>query len=181
MIGMAGRQGGYLVLACALVGTVVAPSISHAQAHRPPRPISAEALRARIEGVWALEEFHRGGQVLRSPQVEGRFVLRGGVAAFIVHDLVQREDPTARGGYGRYVAARGQLRYGYEEFTTLNQAGSVITAPSGALDTYAASVVGDTLRLRTADGVHEFLFMPDRQVYSERGQIVRVWRRLGGP
>ena len=181
MIGTAGRQGGHRVRACALVAALVAPSASHAQARRPPRPLSAEALRARIEGVWALEEFHRGGQVFRSPQMEGRFVLRGGVAAFVVHDLVRRENPTARGGYGRYVVERGRLRYGYEEFTTLNQAGSVITAPGGGLDTFAASAAGDTLRLRTANGVHEFLFTPDRQVYSERGRVVRVWRRLRAP
>ena len=168
-------------LTCTLVAISVVPATAHAQARRPARPLSPEALRTRIEGVWALEEFHRGGQVLRSPQVEGRFVLRGGVAAFIVHDLAQRENPTARGGYGRYVVERGQLRYGYEEFTTLNQAGSVITAPEGGLDTFAASAVGDTLRLRTANGLHEFLFTPDRQVYSERGRIVRVWRRIGQP
>jgi hypothetical protein len=174
-------QRRYRVLPCALIVLSVVPASAYAQAPRPARTLPAEALRARIEGVWALEEFHRAGQVLRPPDVEGRFVLRGGVAAFIVHDRVQRENPTARGGYGRYVVERGQLRYGYEEFTTLNEAGSVITAPEGGLDTYAPRVAGDTLRLRTADGVHEFLFTPERQVYSERGQIVRVWRRVGKP
>ena len=173
---------GCRVLTCTLVAISVVPATAHAQPRRPARPLSSEALRTRIEGVWALEEFHRDGQVFRSPQVEGRFVLRGGVAAFVVHDLAQRENPTARGGYGRYVVERGQLRYGVEERTSLNQAGSSITAtPGGGLDTYAASAVGDTLRLRTADGVREFLFTPDRQVYSERGQIVRVWRRIGQP
>jgi hypothetical protein len=182
MIGMAGRQGGCRVLACALVGAFVAPSASHAQAQRPARPLSAEALRTRVEGVWALEEWHRGGQIFRSPQVEGRFVLRGGVAAFVVHDLVQRENPAARGGYGRYVVERGQFRYGLEEIASLNQAGSSITAaPDAGLDTFAARAVGDTLRLRTANGEREFVFTPDRQVYSERGQIVRVWRRLQKP
>jgi hypothetical protein len=177
-----GAARGYRVCTGTLIVLAVVPATAHAQARRPARPLSAEVLRARIEGVWALEEFHRDGQVLRSPQMEGRFVLRGGVAAFIVHDLAQRENPTARGGYGRYVVERGQLRYGVEERTSLNQAGSSITAtPGGGLDTYAASAVGDTLRLRTANGVHEFLFTPDRQVYSERGQIVRVWRRIGQP
>ena len=173
---------GNRVFTCTLVVLSALPAVAHAQARRPPRPLSADALRARIEGVWALEEFHRDGQVFRSPQMEGRFVLRGGVAAFIVHDLAQRENPAARGGYGRYVVERGELRYGIEERTTLSQAGSSITAvPGGGLETYAASAVGDTLRLRTANGVHEFLFTPDRQVYSERGQIVRVWRRIGQP
>jgi hypothetical protein len=176
-----GAARGYRVCTGTLIVLAVVPATAHAQARRPARPLSAEVLRERIEGVWALEEFHRDGQVLRSPQMEGRFVLRGGVAAFIVHDLAQRENPTARGGYGRYVVERGKLRYGYEEFTTLNQTGSFITAPEGRLDTFAASVAGDTLRLRTANGVHEFLFTPDRQVYSERGQIVRVWRRIGQP
>jgi hypothetical protein len=169
------------VLTCTLVAISVVPATAHAQPRRPARPLSSEALRTRIEGVWALEEFHRDGQVFRSPQVEGRFVLRGGVAAFVVHDLAQRENPTARGGYGRYVVERGQLRYGYEEFTTLDRAGSRITAPEGGLDTFTERVAGDTLRLRTANGEHEFIFTPDRQVYSQRGQVVRVWRRIGKP
>ena len=103
------------------------------------------------------------------------------VAAFIVYDLVQRKNPTTRGGYGRDVVQRGQLRYAYEELTTLDQAGSRITAPAGGLDPFAPRIMGDTLRLQTPTGEHECIFTPDRQAYSQRGQIVRVWRRVRNP
>jgi hypothetical protein len=49
--------------------------------------------------------------------------------------------------------------------------------PRGALRLLSAH----TPRQVDADGEREFIFTPDRQVYSERERVVRVWRRLRAP
>ena len=60
---------------------------------------SVEALRAGIEGVYVLTEWHRNGEVIRPPLVDGRSVLLNSRLMFIVHDRSQGTNKTTLAGY----------------------------------------------------------------------------------
>jgi len=51
--------------------------------------ISLDALKARITGLYTLEEWHKDGEVLRPPQVDGRFILLNGTIMTILDNKLQ--------------------------------------------------------------------------------------------
>jgi len=60
---------------------------------------SVEAMKAGIEGVYVLQEWHRNGEILRPPLIDGRSVLLNGRLVFIVHDRAQESNQTTLAGY----------------------------------------------------------------------------------
>ncbi len=71
---------------------------------------SVEALKARIEGVYVLQEWHRHGEIFRPPLVDARTVLLNGHIMFISHDWAQEPNKTTVAGYGIYILEPGKSR-----------------------------------------------------------------------
>ena len=68
-----------------LVATSLASFLGVGQAQE----VTIEAIKARIEGVYDLQEWHRNGEVVRPPLVDGRTVLLNGQIMYISHDRGQ--------------------------------------------------------------------------------------------
>ena len=65
-----------------LLAMALAPYMGVAQAQEA----TTEAIKARIEGVYVLEEWRRNGEVVHPPLVDGRTVLLNGRIMYISHD-----------------------------------------------------------------------------------------------
>ena len=68
-----------------------------------PAADPSKSAKARIEGVYALQEWHLGGEVVRAPRVDGRFFLLDGVVITVLHNRVQEGNQTTVASYGSYV------------------------------------------------------------------------------
>ena len=142
---------------------------------------SVEAMKARIEGVYALQEWHRNGEVLRPPLIDGRAVLLNGRLMFIIHDRAQESDKTTIAGYATYILEPGKFSYSYEAWTVIKQtaAGTSVSEklPWEGLRTFAASIENNEVHLRAIDGPQELRYFADGTSYSD-GKQMRVYRRV---
>ena len=150
------------------VGSETAPSVT-------------APLRAVVEGIYALEEWHMSGGVFRPPQVEGRIAFLNGELVLILHNRTKEGSPVTVASYGSYILGETQFSYGYDEPSTFTQTPSGITvshkAPWEGMRPFIAVRNGQAVVLR-AGGGQEFLFTREKLVYSESGRILRVWRRM---
>jgi hypothetical protein len=70
-------------------------------------------IRAVLEGTWELEEWHADGEVVKSPMMEGRWMVHNGIVMAIRHrDGPKSFESTA--GYGEYKITPTEWIYGYE-------------------------------------------------------------------
>jgi hypothetical protein len=140
---------------------------------------SVAELRAAIDGVYTLEEWHSEGQVLRPPQVDGRFVLMNGTVTTVLLNDSQESNRTSNAQFGKYVLDETNFSYGYDIRSSFTQTPSTITVsriPSIAgMRRFAVSVEGNTVHFKS--GQQEFVFTPEGLRYSENGKLLRVWRR----
>ena len=74
-----------------------------------------DAVRAAIEGVYALEEWHTESGVFRPPQVEGRGVLLNGTITVILHNRMKESPQTTIASYGTYILTPTEFSYRYTE------------------------------------------------------------------
>jgi hypothetical protein len=143
--------------------------------------VSVEAVKARIEGVYVLYEWHRSGEILRPPLIDGRAVLLNGRIVFIVHDRAQEANKTTVAGYGTYILEPGKFSYSYEGWSVVTQtaAGTSVSEklPWEGLRTFGASIENNEIRFRATNGPQEFWFTADGQSYSD-GKQMRVYRRV---
>src|SRR5882724_5011589 len=84
---------------------------------------SVEALKAGIEGVYVLQEWHQNGEILRPPVIDGRAVLLNNRLMFIVHDRAQESNKTTIAGYATYILEPGKFSYSYEGWSVITQTG----------------------------------------------------------
>jgi hypothetical protein len=142
---------------------------------------SVEALKAGIEGVYILQEWHRNGEVLRPPLINGRAVLLNNRLMFIVHDRAQEANQTTLAGYATYILEPGKFSYSYEGWTVVTQtaAGTSVSEklPWEGLRTFAASIENNEVHFRATNGPQEFRFTADGSSYSD-GKQMRVYRRV---
>jgi hypothetical protein len=140
---------------------------------------SVAELRAAIDGVYTLEEWHSEGQVLRPPQVDGRFVLMNGTVTTVLLNDSQDSNRTSNALFGKYVLDETSFSYSYDTRSGFTQTPSTITVSrtpgSTEMRRFAVSIDGSTVHLKS--DTHEFIFTPDGIKYSEKGSLVRVWRR----
>ena len=138
------------------------------------------ALKAGIEGVYVLQEWHRNGEILRPPLVDARSVLLNGRILFIAYDGAQEANKTTMAGYGTYTLEPGKFSYGYEGFTIVTQTASGTSVseklPWEGLRPFAATIENNEVRFRATNGPQEFRFTPDGLSYSD-GKQMRVYRR----
>ena len=141
---------------------------------------SVAELRAVIDGVYTLEEWHSDGQVLRPPQVDGRFVLMNGTVTTVLLNDAQEANRTSNAQFGTYVLDETSFSYGYDTRSSFTQTPSNITVsrtPSFAgMRRFAVSIDGRVARLKS--GPQEFIFTPEGMRYLENGRLLRVWRHV---
>lgn len=141
---------------------------------------SVEALKAGIEGVYILEEWHRNGEVLRPPLVDGRFILINHFVVFIVHDRAQ-VNKTSIAGYGTYILEPGKYSYSYEAFSVITQTpdGTTVSEklPWEGLRTFAGSIENNEVYFHATNGPQEMWFSAEGSSYSD-GKQKRVYRRV---
>ena len=151
-----------------------------------PQPVLAtdktgETLRAKIDGIYALEEWHTNAGVFRPPQVDGRFILHRGAVALILHNRIEEASQTTNASYGSYVLSSSGYSYRYEDTSIFTQTSSAVTvshtAPWEGLRSFSVSNEGQTVVLRAAGG-EQFSFSAEGLTYSEKGKVLRVWRRM---
>jgi hypothetical protein len=142
--------------------------------------VSVAALKAVIEGVYVLQEWHRNGEILRPPQVDARTVLLNGRIVFIAHDRAQESNKTTLAGFGTYILEPGKFSYTYEGWTAITQtaAGTSVSEklPWEGLRTFAANIENNEVRFRATNGPQEYRFTVDGLSYSD-GKQMRVFRR----
>lgn len=139
--------------------------------------------RARIEGVYSLQEWHLGGEIVRPPLVDGRFVLLDGAVITVLHNKVKEASQTTIASYGSYLLDSATFAYRYDDTTVLVQTDAAATVsrklPWEGMRTFALSSESNAVRLRSRNGQQEFLFTPDGLLtYSENGKVQRVWQRV---
>ena len=88
---------------------------------------SIAELRAAIDGVYTLEEWHIDGQVLRPPQVDGRFVLMHGTVMTVLLNDAQELNRTSNALFGTYVLDETSFSYGYDTRSGFTQTPSTTT------------------------------------------------------
>jgi hypothetical protein len=146
-----------------------------------------EAVRAKVEGVYSLEEWHTESGVFRPPQLEGRSVLLNGTIVVILHNRMQESPRTTIASYGIYVLDAKEFSYRYVEPSVFTQTRSDIAVshkpPWEGMRSFTVSREGDTVRLRSKGGQQEFLSTPEGVTYSDGqsgGTFVgkRVYRRI---
>src|SRR4029453_7451578 len=76
--------------------------------------MSAEKIRAQIEGAYSLQEWHQDGQVLTPPTVNGRSVHIDGTIVFIMHRREKDEQLTVA-QFGKYTFDGSVYSYGYQD------------------------------------------------------------------
>ena len=143
---------------------------------------SADEPRTLIEGVYALQEWHKDGQILRPPQVDGRFVLLHGSVVWLMHNRTQEINQTTNASFGSYALDAARFSYWYDDPSTFVRTASGITVshdpPWPGVRTFDVKREGDAVRLRSPDHQQEFLFTKEGLTLSDGGKVLRVWRRM---
>ena len=163
-------------LALALAASVALLGQPAAQSAQPPAPAD---LRAMLEGSWQLDEWHTDGQVLRPPQIDGRWSNHDGVVLVVYS---RHDSGLTSAGYGTYRITADTWSYGYTRMhTSIAPAGGpakvTMTEPKGELRSFKIVRAPGKVILEGADG--------DRREYDgtfftfmQKGQIVRRWRKI---
>ena len=143
--------------------------------------VSSIGLRAAVEGTWQLEEWHVNGQVLRPPQVDGRWSNHDGVVLFMVHRTTS-DSAYSQSGYGTYQLDANTWSYGYARTEALSGpigAPATVTTDKRDSRSYKVSRQG-TKTILTFVGPDD-----DRREYDgpfftliQDGKVVRKWRRV---
>jgi len=141
-------------------------------------PVSDD-IRMRLEGTWILEEWHHQGEVLRPPEVGGRWSNHDGVVMATFHRRSHGSFESFA-GYGTYEIERDRWSYRYERVETARG-----TSPEDAVVTvqrdlssrsFALSRSGDTVRLEAANDVREY--DDSFFTYIVNGSVLRRYRKV---
>ena len=124
-----------LFAVCSVAALAGRTASAAAQEEAPPADV-----RKVIEGTWELVEWHVGDQVLRPPEMEGRWMVHDGLVMATRHRNGP-DDFESTAGYGEYRWGPTTWTYGYERSEDLR-------GPS--LEEVELSVTAsDPIRMRT--------------------------------
>ena len=144
-----------------------------------------DAVRAKIEGVYALEEWQTESGVFRPPQVDGRFSMLNGTIIVILHNRMKESPQTTLAASGIYVLTEKEFSYRSPDrsvFTITPDSITVSHKPAWeGIRIFDVIREGDNLRLRSQSGQQEWFFTPEGETYSETNGntfLKRVWRRI---
>src|SRR5882672_2821723 len=114
--------------------------------------LELDAVRAKIEGVYALEEWHTEAGVFRPPQVDGRFSMFNGTIIVIIHNRMKESPQTTVASYGIYLLTSKEFSYRYPDrsvFTITPDSITVSHKPAWeGMRTFDVIPEGNNLRLR---------------------------------
>ena len=143
-----------------------------------------DALKARILGVYTLQEWHADRQVFRPPTVEGRMVLVDGSIVIVYHNRTKWPTETTLVAFGKYTldAERFGYRYDSTSIVTETPSGSSVSHKPlwEGVRSFAVSPERGLVRLRSEGGKQAFVFGRADVTYYEGGQVLLVWRRISG-
>jgi|GEM_PF-1056949 len=159
----------------ALLALVVRGPRLHAQT------VSSVELRAAVEGTWHLEEWHVNGQVLRPPQVDGRWSNHDGVVLFMVHQMTG-DSVYSQTGYGTYQMDASMWSYVYSRMEAMSgRIGGPAQVTTSRIDSrsFRVSRQGSKIVL-TFTGPDDDRREYDGAFYTliQNGKVVRRWRRV---
>ena len=140
-----------------------------------------DRIRSNVEGVYALVEWHLGDRILRPPDIDGRFVLRDGVAVVMIRNWSDPASKVTTARFGKYTLESAIFAYGYDDDTVVTEttSGTKVThRPAEAMRAFTVSSEADGVHLRRTEGQIEFFFSREGLIYSENGKALRVWRRI---
>jgi hypothetical protein len=136
-------------------------------------------LRAALEGTWQLDEWHVNGQVLRPPQADGRWSNHDGVVLFVLHRADTAESTM---GYGVYTMTADTWGYRYTRTQTTSGplAGPVkfaVVKPQPEMRSFKIRRAPGKVILEGA-GEDRREYEGPFFTFTQKGQIVRRWRRV---
>jgi hypothetical protein len=143
---------------------------------------SVTELKAIVEGVYILDEWHNDGKVFRPPQVEARFVLLNGNNVFLAVNKMQEANQVTIAEFGVYTLQVDSFAYCYDNVSTITQTANDAAVSHTLLwegmRNFAVTQEGDTVRFRSRSAEQaEFLFTTGGMRYSEGGQLLRAYHR----
>jgi hypothetical protein len=145
-------------------------------------PAPAE-LRAVLEGTWELEEWHAEGEIMRSPQMTGRWMVHDGVVMAIRHrDGPKSFESTA--AYGEYRITSTEWIYGYarsEDATGPSASDSKmrvrVTVPVPML-AWQIKRDGTKVILEREKSIRWEFDGPVFNLFGADGQLIRKYRKI---
>jgi hypothetical protein len=141
----------------------------------------ADAAKARITGLYTLQEWNENGEIFKSPQVEGGLVILNGIFMTILDNRMKPSSRATTVLSGKYLWEPGKFSYGYDDvsvFTESADATSVSHKPLWeGMRTFTTSIESDVVRLREDNGSREFVFTDEGLDYFVNGKMLRKWRR----
>lgn len=177
---LASSRSNHLLKALIVIGLFVAQDYGTARAFSQAR--ASSTIRSVVEGTWQLEEWHINGEVLKPPQVDGRWSNHDGVVLFVLHRS-DGANATSSVGYGVYEMNDTTWSYRYSRMENSNgpvggPAKVTISQPAPQMRSFKISRQGSKVLLegeggdrREYDGPYFTLFQNDK--------VVRKWRRIG--
>ena len=140
-----------------------------------------KTVKGCVEGVYVLEEFRVRGEIFRPPQIVGRFIVLNGTVTYVFHDRTQQSSQISYIGIGKYIATASQYSDGYDDYSTYTHTDTGVSVsrqiPFEGMRSFAPTLEGDGLYLRTVDGQQSFRCTPDGLTYSFGGGDYRKYRR----
>ena len=141
----------------------------------------ADAAKAKITGLFTLQEWHEGGEIFTSPQVQGRLVIINGIFMTILDNRMKQSSRSTTVLIGKYLFQAGQFSYGYDDVSVFSESADATSVSHKSLwegmRTFTTSIEGDVVRLRDENGAHEFVFTEEGLDYFVNGKVLRKWRR----
>jgi hypothetical protein len=135
-----------------------------------------------MEGVYALEEFKREGEVFRPPQASGRFVVLNGTVVWIFNDRTQASKQTNSAGVGHYAISETAYSYQYDDFEVFTQTDTGITVsrklPWEGMRPYTPVQEAEGVRLQNAESRTDFVCSADGLTFTFGQGSYRKYRRI---
>ena len=140
-------------------------------------------IRKVLEGTWTLEEWHVNGQVMRPPEMTGRWMVYDGIVMAIRH----RNGPgnfESTAAFGEYRITADEWIYGYErsEDTLGPSPGEAkmnvrVTRPV-PMQAWKIVRKGATVILERDKSIRWEFNGPDFTLFAPNGQVLRKYRKL---
>jgi len=140
-------------------------------------------LRSVLEGTWTLEEWHADGQIMRPPEMTGRWMVYDGVVMATRHRNGPK-DFQSTAGYGAYRITADEWIYGYERSedasgpTAAEAKLRVTTTLPVPMQAWKARREGAKVILERDNGLRWEFDGPWFTLFSANGQVVRKYRKV---
>jgi hypothetical protein len=140
-------------------------------------------VKAAVEGIYVLEEWHADGKVFRPPQVAGRVVYLNGTFVAILENKADESKQTTSALFGTYSLQPDSFGYRFDERGVFTETPNGVTAshalPFEGMRSFDVVVDGSATALRSRSSDEAvWSFTPDGFTYAEHGQVLRAYRRV---